>query len=256
MAVWPPKHPDTAHEDYRWDPPIDPGDTLSSINIIVVSGSVTIDETDSDAAGITAWLTGGANGETAVFKSSWTTAGGRQDYDYITLPISIAIPGQIAGSESVAGFDYTTWSLLYPELTGPAGIQALQAQALFTQAATLYLDNTSGSIVSDVPTRQSLLYLIVAHLAKLRGWSSNGLEPTGFVGRVTEAQEGSVRVKTADIGSGGSATESWWVQTPYGFDYWQATSQYRTMRYVPGDERNFEPWGGFRAYGTGFYPYG
>lgn len=255
MPAWPPKHPDAVY-DYRFDPPLDPGDTVATINVTSVSGSVTIDSEDTDPTGITVWLSGGANGETAIFLATWLTAGGRSDEDYITLPVTIEAISQLTGPEAspgVAGFSYAMWSALYPELTGPLGIQAAQAQALFVQAGTLYLDNTPGSRVQDVAQRQSLLYLIVAHLAKLKGWSNTGLQPTGFVGRITEAQEGSVRVKTADIG-GGSATEAWWTQTPYGFDYWQATSQYRTMTYVPGPERNFEPWGALRA-APGFWPW-
>jgi hypothetical protein len=142
----------------------------------------------------------------------------------------------------VAVFDYAAWAARYPELTGPNGVQEPLAQALFAEAG-IYLDNTDGSIVCDVPTRLALLNMIVAHLAASEGWSSNGKNPSGFVGRITDASEGSVRVKVADIVASG--TEQWWLQTPYGFSFWTATAQYRTMRYVPGPDRSFEPYGGF-----------
>lgn len=142
----------------------------------------------------------------------------------------------------VAVFNYAAWSARYPELTGPNGVQESLADALFDEAG-IYLDNTDGSPVCDVPTRLKLLGMIVAHLAYLEGWTSAGKNPSGFVGRISEASEGSVRVKTADITASG--TEQWWVQTPYGFSYWSATAQYRTMMYVPGADRSFEPYGGF-----------
>lgn len=85
-------------------------------------------------------------------------------------------------------------------------------QARFNQAATLYLDNTDASLIADLKEREQLLFLLVAHLCALRG------EDNGLVGRITSASEGSVSVS---VDSSGSNDASWWyLQTPYGADYW------------------------------------
>lgn len=137
---------------------------------------------------------------------------------------------------AVAVFDYELWRLSYPEL---ASVSAPLAGALFRRAG-LFLNNTDGSIVTDVEIRLDLLNLIVAHLAALGGAGQAG-GASGLVGRVTSATEGSVSV---DVDAGPvSGSNAWWLQTTYGFQYWTATAQYRTMRYVPGPVPNMDPWG-------------
>ena len=131
---------------------------------------------------------------------------------------------------AVAVFDYGQWSLLYPELV-PAVSEA-RANALFAQAG-LFLDNTDCSPVQDVPTRLLYLDMIVAHLAAIGG-ALNGGTPTGIVGRISAATEGSVSV-SADYGAV-SGNAAYWLQTAYGAAYWQATAAYRTMQYVPGPQ--------------------
>lgn len=87
MPVWPTKDPE-AVADYRYDVALDADDTLSSITITRLSGSVAIVSDSSDATGITTWLSGGTDGETAVFRVDWSTAGGRAFDDIITLPVA------------------------------------------------------------------------------------------------------------------------------------------------------------------------
>lgn len=143
---------------------------------------------------------------------------------------------------AIAVFDYTAWSTRYPELAGAVD-QAL-ATALFAEAG-LYLDNTDYSPVQDVATRLILLNMIVAHLAALGG-ALDGGTPSGMVGRVTSASEGTVRVEVdSGLEPGGAA---WFAQTPYGFSFWQATKRYRMMQYRPARQPNFEPirWAGWR----------
>ena len=134
---------------------------------------------------------------------------------------------------AVADFDYALWSASYPEL---APVTELVAGALFRRA-TLFLNNTDGSPVSDVALRLDLLNLIVAHLASLGGAGQEG-GASWLVGRVTSATEGSVSVKV-DAGPS-SAGSAFWLQTTYGFQYWTATAGYRTMHYVPGPQPQFE----------------
>lgn len=137
---------------------------------------------------------------------------------------------------AIAVFDYELWAASYPELK--ASVTEPVAGALFRRA-TLFLNNTDVSIVTDVETRLDLLNLIVAHLAALGGAGQTD-GASGLVGRVTSATEGSVSVEV-DAGPS-SAGSAWWLQTAYGFQYWTATASYRTMRYVPGPVPCMEPW--------------
>lgn len=126
---------------------------------------------------------------------------------------------------TVAVFDWTAWAALYPELVAK-GVTQPYATALFGGPAGLLLDNTDCSPVADVARRLVFLNMVVAHLAYLQGPGSSGL-----VGRVDQASEGSVSAH-ADYGTQ-SASAAYWLQSPYGALYWQATAPYRTMRYVP-----------------------
>lgn len=100
--------------------------------------------------------------------------------------------------------------------------------------ATLILDNTEASPVQDVAQRGVLLNLLVAHIAAL-SYGEHGQAPSGLVGRVNSATQGSVTVST-DYGAV-SQSQAWFAQTQYGAQYWQMTAQYRTLRWV-GRPRN------------------
>lgn len=148
---------------------------------------------------------------------------------------------------AVAAFDYTLWATSYPELA--AYVDETVAIALFRRAG-LFLNNTDASIVTDVDYRLDLLNLIVAHLAALSGAGQTG-GASGLVGRVKSAKEGDVSVELDAGPSSGSS--AWWMQTPYGFQYWTATAAYRTMQYVPGPVPPMEaPYGFGRTYRRGW----
>lgn len=126
-------------------------------------------------------------------------------------------------------FDPAAFVVRYPQF---ATVGAPLLQAFFDEAGTLYLNNSDYSIVRDMGKRAILLNLIVAHLATLSGV----LTPAGQgstatqVGRVSSASEGSVSA-SMDMGQQSKAA-AFWLQTQYGAQYWQATAEYRTMRYV------------------------
>lgn len=88
MPTWPAKDPD-AVKDYSWSVPLDPGDTVATMTFEKLSGSVTIDSENSASAPATlvAWLSGGTDGETSVFRVFWTTVGGRSDDEVITIAV-------------------------------------------------------------------------------------------------------------------------------------------------------------------------
>jgi len=136
---------------------------------------------------------------------------------------------------AAAVFNWADWSALYPELVA-AGVTEQYATALFNGPASLLVDNTDASIITDVGKRTTFLYMAVAHLAKLQGPGSSG-----NVGRIASASEGSVSVSFDYAGAG--ANSAFWLQTQYGALYWQVTAPFRTMRYVPGPpSRTALPW--------------
>lgn len=147
----------------------------------------------------------------------------------------------------VVAFDYGLWSATYPDLAG----SVLQPQATgYFGLATLYLDNTGASPVQDATPggqRAVLLNLVVAHLAKLLA-PLNGEAPSGLVGPISSASEGSVSVSVTPLSMGTSALAAWFGQTQYGAMFWAATSGLRLARYVPGPAA-FRPAGGFAGYG-------
>ncbi|WP_023640368.1 DUF4054 domain-containing protein [Dickeya zeae] len=122
----------------------------------------------------------------------------------------------------VVVLDPTEWKSKNPQysaLTDP------QVEDLFF-AAQMYLENTTLSVVSDEAKRKYLLYLLTAHLAYLFYVDANGNGGvTGMVGRLSSASEGSVSVGSAM--SNVPFNAEFFLQSPYGFTFWQATKIYR-----------------------------
>jgi hypothetical protein len=87
MSVWPAKDPQSV-QDYEYTIPLDTGDSVSSYTFSKLAGDVVIDSESRAGADVTVWLSGGTDGETAVFRIAWATVGGRDDDDVITLFVS------------------------------------------------------------------------------------------------------------------------------------------------------------------------
>ncbi|ELZ5576502.1 DUF4054 domain-containing protein [Escherichia coli] len=138
-------------------------------------------------------------------------------------------------------FDPSAFKLRYPEFSS---VDDALLQQYFTQA-TIYLDNTDSSRVSDLAVRSMLLNMLVAHIACLYS-GANGQSPSGLVGRIDSASEGSVSVH-ADM-PGGTANSAWYMQTKYGADYWNATAPFRTFQYISGHSPSNSPYGYYRRY--------
>jgi hypothetical protein len=133
----------------------------------------------------------------------------------------------------VVTFSYADWSAAYPELA--ASVTQGQVQGYFNQAQ-LYCDNTPQSLITDASPggiRETLLNMVTAHIAALNA-PLNGQPSSPLVGRISSGTQGSVSVQTQFDVAPGSA--QWFAQTKYGAAYWQATTQYRSMRYVPGPQ--------------------
>lgn len=127
---------------------------------------------------------------------------------------------------AVVSFNYEDWIAIYPEFKNVTPQSALQ----YFNIATIYHRNDGFGPVSQPPVQAALLNMMTAHVAKLFGGTTGGV-PTGLVGRIAHASEGSVSVE-ADMGPV-TANQAWFMQTPYGAAYWQATAAYRTFRYRP-----------------------
>jgi Protein of unknown function (DUF4054) len=144
----------------------------------------------------------------------------------------------------VVVFDYSAWAARYPELA--SSVSQSLAQQYFNEAQ-LYCDNTPCSVIRDLCIRALLLNMVTAHIAALNA-PLDGQPSSPLVGRINSATEGSVSVGTQLDMPPGSA--QWYAQTKYGLAFWQATAQFRAMRYVPGPVPPVNPWGlGYRGYG-------
>ncbi|HEX2753728.1 MAG TPA: DUF4054 domain-containing protein [Alphaproteobacteria bacterium] len=132
-------------------------------------------------------------------------------------------------------FDYASWVLIYPQFASLDQTQVINGAL---PIAELYCRNDGLGPVSTAATQTTLLGLMVAHICQLM-YGVIGKAPSGLVGRISDATEGSVSV-SADFPT--TPNNAWFMQTPFGAAYWQATAAYRTMRYVPGPRRNMNPW--------------
>lgn len=136
----------------------------------------------------------------------------------------------------VVTFSYANWVASFPEM---AGCSPAQGQAFFDRADSFFANSICNPAVVLGATRFArMLYLLTSHLAFLnapRGAdglpAQSGIPAPSVVGRINSASEGSVSIGAEWSGSG-SPSEAWFLQTRYGAEYWQATSQFRTMRYA------------------------
>jgi hypothetical protein len=139
----------------------------------------------------------------------------------------------------VVVFNATEFLASYPAFSL---VPTVTLQGNFNLACTL-LQNTCCSVVQDAPTRQTLLYLITAHVTALLN-GVNGEMPQGVVGRVSGATEGAVSVQT-DFKTQSEAA-AFYSQTQWGALYWKASAQFRAAKYIPPASI----WGGFAPWGS------
>lgn len=147
-------------------------------------------------------------------------------------PIIRACPGG-----AIAVWSQSEFLEAYPNFKAvPAGT----LQAMFN-VATIYLRNDGTSPIRGVATQTALMYMLTAHLLQISfGPNGAGAVPgttdgaPGLVGRISNASEGSVSV-AADYPS--TPNNAWFLQTPYGASFWQATVNWRRGYYLPGPTR-------------------
>lgn len=133
----------------------------------------------------------------------------------------------------------------YPEFTGIANAPMIQNFSI----AQLLLNNSCGSRVRDANNRQTLLFLLVAHLTLLSNGSNDGAgnvqPPVGIVGRIDSAAEGAVNV-SAQFDAPPNPSLAYFEQTKYGALYWTATARYRNFVYMAAPDGGYMggPFGG------------
>jgi Protein of unknown function (DUF4054) len=125
----------------------------------------------------------------------------------------------------IVAFDPAAFQAAYPSFASVSGAALTSNFGL----ATLYLNNSYCSVVQDAPTRAQLLNLATAHITALLN-GVNGQPPSGVVGRISNATQGSVSVQMEYKTN--SEAAAFWQQTQWGAAFWAATAVYRTMRYV------------------------
>lgn len=133
-------------------------------------------------------------------------------------------------------FDYDQWIVAFPQFATAPGETPVTSVCL--PIAEQYCRNDGGGPVQSIELQTQMLNLMVAHVCQLL-YGPNGNNPSGIVGRITNASEGSV-----SVGSDFPVTQAtaWFAQTTFGAMFLQLAAPFRTMRYAPGPRRNFNPW--------------
>ncbi len=133
----------------------------------------------------------------------------------------------------IVAFSFAQWIALFPEFT--ATVNSTQANSYFQIATTIHR-NDGGGPVNDAGQQLNLLNILTGHIAALFAPQTAGGTPTGVVGRINSATEGSVSVQAA-YSNNVSEQMAFFIQSKYGALYWTATAPFRTMRYMPNKNR-------------------
>lgn len=133
---------------------------------------------------------------------------------------------------AIVTFDYSAFIAAYPTFNL---VSQSILQRCFDQSC-LILNNTDSSVVKDVTERTTLLWLLVAHIATLMGQTNTNIAAgtqgaVSNAGRLSSASEGSVSI-SYDFPAF-TMSQAYFVQTQYGFTYWQLILPYRSFRYRP-----------------------
>ena len=126
---------------------------------------------------------------------------------------------------SVVAFNAANFKLRYPAF---ASVANATLQYCFNDSG-LYLNNEDDSVVADLTERESLLWMLTAHIAVLTGV----LGATGSaapVGRTSSASRGTV---SSSFEYAVPGTHQWFAQTQYGAMFLQATRSLRAFVYRP-----------------------
>jgi hypothetical protein len=144
------------------------------------------------------------------------------------------------GGGAIAVFNAALFVARYPEFAALNTANPAILPALFGEAS-LYLNNTGSSPISDPVKQLTLMNMLTAHIAFIGGLlSADGQSRP--VGRVNQASEGTVSASFEGVPPT-PGTGAWYQQSQYGAAFWQATASKRTMRYRPRPTFYGQRWG-------------
>lgn len=216
---WPPKDPDAVY-DYTYRIPLDAGDSIApgQATIAKLSGDVVIDsqtlaatpDTEDGVFGqvLTAWLTGGTDGETALFKVEWTTVATRSDDALIQLPV---ISSEIV---DLLLTGYMKPSAAHLVLKYPAFASVSPATVAF------WLTDAERSVDASWSEGDyaAALMALAAHNMALAGLGSEGAALSGVPAGITRMKSGSLELGFTDAAANARMSGSF-AATRYGQEY-------------------------------------
>lgn len=186
MTSWAAKDPD-AVQDYTFTIPLDEGDSVTDYSLTLVSGTVVIDAQDRDEDLVTATLSGGEDGETAVFHIAWETTAGREDDEYITLlVIDDSAPVALTGYAKPRPSDLM---VRYPAF---ADVDATTLQYWLTDAERFVDESWSEGDYA------AALMAMAAHNMALAGIGADAAATGDLPAGVTSLKTGSLSVSFSD----------------------------------------------------------
>jgi hypothetical protein len=132
--------------------------------------------------------------------------------------------------------------LQYPQF---ANISQSLVQGDILTTAEQFCRNDGGGPVYIFSLQTTLLNLMVAHICALFYPSGSSAGPSGIVGRIDSATEGSVSVH-AEMPVGNNPDVAWYQQTPYGSAFYKLMPKlgryYPRLRQLP--QPGLNPWPG------------
>jgi len=207
MAVWAAKDPQ-AVADYTYTIPLDTGDSVASYTLQRLTGTVAIDSDSIAGADVTAWLSGGVDGETDVFRIAWITVGGREDDDVITLLVSSH------EYEALALTGYAKPSAQHLKQRYPAfsSVDAGTVHYWLTDAERSV--DTSWTETDYAPA----LMALAAHNMAISGLGTDPVALAGVAPGVTRLQSASMSVSLTEAAANALVTGGF-AATRYGQEY-------------------------------------
>ena len=207
MSVWPAKDPD-AVTDFAYTIPLDEGDTVASYTFTKLTGDVAIDSHSRVDAVVTAWLSGGTEGETAVFRIAWTTADGREDDDVITVAVS--------------AHEYEALELTDYARPLPPHLKARYAAFAAVDAGVIqyWLTDAERSVTNawSEGDYAAGLMALAAHNMALAGYGTDAAALAGVPAGITRMKSGSLELGFTEAAANARATGSL-ESTRYGQEY-------------------------------------
>ena len=206
MTTWAPKDPD-ATLDYVYTIPLDAGDSFADYNFTKLTGDVVIDSESRTGADITAWLSGGTDGELTVFYVEWETSAGRIDDDLVLLDVF-----DDAGELVISGYakpapDHLT--MRYP------------AFAAVPQATIRYWLVDAERYVTDAWSEGDYaagLMALAAHNMALAGYGTDAAATAGIPAGVSSFKSGTFSMNFTEAAANARAGGDY-ASTRYGQEY-------------------------------------